>query len=85
MKSPRLFKSSILAALALAGLSVCQADIVYHDTFTRVGPLTNSAPTVDNTGNSVTWSGHDNYTTDGTNCIIPAQLELAMADHRLAH
>ena len=72
MKSPRLLKSPILAALMLAGLSVCQADIVYQDTFTRVGPLTNSAPTVDNTGNGVTWSGHDIYTTDGTNCIAPA-------------
>jgi hypothetical protein len=73
MKSPRLFKSSILAALVLAGLTVCQADTVYQDTFTRVGALNGSAPTVDNTGNGVTWTGHANYTTDGTNCIIPAQ------------
>jgi hypothetical protein len=72
MKSPRLFKSSILAALALAGLSVCKADVVYQDTFARVGYLTNSAPTVDNSGNGVTWSGNDKYTTDGTNCVIPS-------------
>src|SRR5512139_3657116 len=72
MKSPHLFKSPILAALVLAGLSVCHADLVYHDTFARVGPLTNSAPTVDNTGNAVTWSGNSKFTTDGTNCVIPS-------------
>jgi hypothetical protein len=72
MKSPRLFKSPILAVLVLAGLSVCRADIVYQDTFQRVGPLTNSAPTVDNTGNGVTWAGNAKYSTDGTNCIIPS-------------
>jgi hypothetical protein len=27
---------------------------------------------MDNTGNGVTWSGHDQYTTDGTNCVIPS-------------
>lgn len=73
MKLLRFFNASIPAALVLAGLSVCRADIIYRDTFERVGSLNGSAPTVDNTGNSVTWSGHANFTTDGTNCIIPAQ------------
>ena len=72
MKSPHLFNSTILAVLVLAGLSVCQADTVYQDSFTRVGALNGSAPTVDNTGNGVTWSGDAKYTTDGTNCVIPS-------------
>ena len=73
MKSPHLFNSTILAALVLAGLSVCQADTVYQDSFTRVGALNGAAPTVDNTGNGVTWSGSANYTTDGTNCLVPSE------------
>ena len=72
MKSPRLFDSLLLAAFVLGGYSICQADIVYQDNFTREGSLNGSAPTVDNTGLSVTWSGNTNYVTDGTNCIIPS-------------
>jgi hypothetical protein len=72
MKSLRLFKAPILTGLVLAGLSVCRADVVYQDTFQRVGPLSGSAPTVDNTGSSATWSTNSAYTTDGTNCIVPS-------------
>jgi hypothetical protein len=71
MKSTRLSKAPILAALALAGLSVCQADIVYQDTFTRVGALNGSAPIVDNSYSGATWSGNSAFTTDGTNCVAP--------------
>jgi hypothetical protein len=73
MKTPHLFNSPILAALVLAGLSVCRADTVYQDSFTQVGALNGSAPTTNNTGNSVTWSGATNYLADGTYCVVPSE------------
>ena len=65
-------KASLLASL-LAGIfvSAASATVIYQDSFIgRTGALAGSAPTVDNTGSSATWTATAGYTCTGTNGFI---------------
>src|SRR5262249_15272031 len=63
-------KIALLAALAEMFVSAASASIIYQDNFGRVGSLNGSAPTVDNTGSSATWTATAGYTCTGTNGFI---------------
>src|SRR5580765_2518733 len=58
--------SAFVCCLAMSGL----ATTIYQDNFQRSGPLGGSAPTVDNTGNSATWTAVGGYVCTGTNGLI---------------
>jgi len=57
-------------ALACLVATASFASTIYRDDFARIGSLSGSAPTVDNTGNSVTWVASAGYVCTGTNGLI---------------
>jgi len=73
MNTPQPLKLSLASGVAAFCLATSSyATTIYQDTFARSGPLNGSAPTVDNSGNSVTWSASTapGYTCNGSSGVI---------------
>ena len=73
MKTPHLFNSPILAALVLAGLSVCRADTVYQDSFTQVGALTAPPPLPITPATASRGRAPLTILPTGTYCVVPSE------------